>query len=206
MSPTSQQPSDATHGAMSLEDALAALKSARAEAAENRRKAKELDDLHRKAEDDKLSETQKLQKQLAEAQAAAAAAQAQSQERMVRAEVRSVARELGLKPELAIKLIDQAAIVVDEATGDPTNIAELIASAIEQFGLSALVTPTSSAAPAQTPPAPAGQPQGQSAPQTPQAPQTGATNPPRSGQIAGSNGTFAADEIPGLTDRRLWRR
>lgn len=188
---------------MSLEDALAALKSARAEAAENRRKAKELDDLHRKLEDDKLSETQRLQKQLAEAQSALTTAQAHAQERMVRAEVRSVARDLGLKPELALKLIDPAAIVVDDTTGDPTNIAELLKSAVEQFGLATLLPNSSSAASAASALGQSAQ-SGQQSAQA--APQTGATNPPRSGQVAGSNGVFATDEIPRLTDTRLWKR
>src|SRR5579885_2563924 len=51
-----------------LEAARAALKRANGEAATHRHKAKELDDLKAKLEQDKLTETEKLQKQLAELQ------------------------------------------------------------------------------------------------------------------------------------------
>lgn len=194
-SPSAEQPptSDAAvathdqqhpHDDMTPEQLRAALSKARAEAAENRRKAKELDDLRQAEADAKLSETEKLQKQLAETQAERDRITQQVQERVVRAEVRSTARELGIKPELALRLIDLAAIAFDDV-GDPTNISELLAAAMKEFGL----TPAQSAQPAPS-----------------SGPRTGPTNPPRGGQIAGANGTFAANEIPRLNDPRLWRR
>lgn len=190
-STTQQAQRDTAASDMSHEEALAALKAARTEAAENRRKAKELDDLKREIEHAKLSETERLQRERDEAKAEIASITLHAQERVMRSEVKAVARELGLKPELALRLIDQAAVTYDEA-GDPTNIHELIAQAITDYGLASATTAASAAAP--------------SAPQAPQAPRMGATNPPRGGQVAGANGTFAAQEVPSLLDPRLWKR
>lgn len=186
-----QAPTTNEDEGLSEADLRKALKAARAEAAENRKAKKELDALHQQAEDAKLSETEKLQKALAEAQSERERTLLQAQERVTRAEVRAVARDLGIKPELALRLIDLAAIKFDDA-GDPTNIDALLQQAMTEYGLSPTAK-TSSAHPSAA-----------SAQQN--APRTGATNPPRSGQIAGGNGTFAANERPRVTDPRLWKR
>jgi cellobiose-specific phosphotransferase system component IIA len=198
---TPSDESQGKHPDMSREEALAALNAARKEAAENRRKAKELDDLKREIENAKLSETERLQKERDEAKAEIATITLHAQERVVRSEVRAVARDLGLKPELALRLIDSAAISFDD-DGDPTNISELLTQAMTDYGL-APSAPVTSTAPSAQPPA---QPSAPRAAQAPHAPQTGATNPPRSGQVNGAAGVFSRDEIPNLTDPRLWKR
>lgn len=188
--PTTSTSASSEDEGLSEADLRKALKAARAEAAENRKAKKELDALHQQAEDAKLSETEKLQKALAEAQSERERTLLQAQERVTRAEVRAIARDLGIKPELALRLIDLAAIEFDDA-GDPTNIDALLQQAMTEYGLTPTAKPSAhlSAATAQQ-----------------NAPRTGATNPPRSGQIAGANGTFAANEQPRVTDPRLWRR
>lgn len=193
-----------SHDALTDPAALrAALEAARKEAAQNRKAAKELEALRNEIETAKLSETEKLQKQLAEAQRERDLLTQTVQERVMRAEVRVTAQELGIKPELALRIIDPAQVAFDEL-GDPTNVRELIEQAMQAFGLTASVSQ-------QQPPSPAypaaGQPGVVARVASPVAsPATGATNPPRSGQIAGPNGSFGRDEIPRLTDPRLWRR
>lgn len=193
------------------EDALAALKAARAEAAENRRKAAELDVLKRKLEDEKLSESERLQKAHAEALARIAELERAQRDQFLRGEVRGEAATLGLpNPDKAWKLISLDAIVVDEATGAPKNIHELLAQALDDLGLTDLLTANATAASAAispaSPTATAGGGGLAARPVAAVAPQTGATNPSRQGQIAGANGVFAANEIPKLGDSRLWKR
>ena len=192
-----------SHDALTDPAALrAALEAARKEAAQNRKAAKELEALRNEIESAKLTETERLQKQLAEAQRERDLLTQTVQDRVMRAEVRVTAQELGIKPELALRIIDPAQVAFDEL-GDPTNVRELITQAMQAFGLTA---PGS-----QQPPSPAYPPAGQPGvvargPSAPSLPATGATNPPRSGQLAGPNGSFGRDEIPRLTDPRLWRR
>lgn len=141
------QPNDqnsAQQAAMSLEEALDALKKERAEAARYRKRAQEMDAREKQEADAKLSETERLQQQLAEMQAARDAALAQSQARIIRSEVRTTASALGIKPELAQKLIDTSAILFND-DGDPTNISELLSQAMTDYGL----TPAQAAAASQ---------------------------------------------------------
>lgn len=150
---------------LTLDQALDALAKARNEAAKNRVDAKRLADLEaaqRAAEDAKLSETERLQKQLAELQNAQAQRELVAQERILRSEVRAEAIKAGLNPQLAAKLIDFSQVETDD-NGDPTNIAELLASAIKDYGLA-----TGNAAP-------------QGASGAPRQSAGGATNPPRAG-------------------------
>lgn len=189
---TSQaQPSQASE--MSREEAIEALRKERLEAARYRKKAQEYDDRLKQEADAKLSETERLQKQYAEVQQELKALRLEKT-------VSGAAADLGVKPELVLKLITESAIVYDDK-GVPTNIRELFTQASKELGLDSLLTPLAQAG--ATPPAP---PSPVTPPVIAQAPQTGATNPPRSGQIAGSNGMFAAGEIPSLTDSRLWKR
>ncbi len=105
----------------------------------------------------KLSETERLQKQLADAQAASAQQTLAAQERIIRAEVRAEAVRLGVNPQLAARIVDYAAIEYDDS-GDPKNISDLLGAAINAYGLN---------------------PQPAAASAAPQAPQVGATNPQR---------------------------
>ena len=158
-----------TNDAMTLEQALAALDAARKEAAANRRAKQELDARIKADEDAKLSETERLQMQYAEAQREIELLRLERQDIAVRSRVELTAHNLGIKPELALKLIDPAAIAFDEA-GDPTNITELLQQAMTDYGLtSRAAAPAAGATPS------AGQP-GLVARV---APAMGATNPPR---------------------------
>jgi hypothetical protein len=194
-SPSSTTTDDNSHDDALTDDPAAlraALKAARKEAAQSRNAAKELADLKLQLENAKLSETEKLQKQLAEAQQARDTITHQAQERVMRAEVRAIARELGMKPELALRLIDLAAVTFDDA-GDPTNIAELLQQARTDFGLD---TPPSTAPAPASPPA--GQP-GVVARVAPPVPATGATNPSRSATPASQGLVRSVHDIQ-------WRR
>src|SRR6185437_10386346 len=196
--PTSQasstgDPSDDSTGQLSPEQLKSALDKARVD-------AKELADLRafkQQQDDARLSESEKIQKQLATLQEQMAEKERMAQERVLRADIRSAARDLGLKPELAYRLLDLAAVEYSE-NGDPTNVAELLAAAVAEFGLA---TPAAAA-----PDAPAQQQPPISSTTAAPIPAMGATNPPRGSQVAGANGTFSRDEIPRLTDPRLWRR
>lgn len=163
------------------------LSESRKEAAENRRKAKELDTLRRELEDAKLSETERLQKQYAEAQAEIAALRQAQQETAIRAEVRALSASLGVKPELALKLIDQSAIVLDDQ-GAPSNIHELLTQALEAFDLAPLLGRATT-----TPAAPV-------APAAPSGAQMGATNPPRSASAHAASLDYDINKWPRLND------
>jgi hypothetical protein len=171
-------PSPTTTDDNSHEDALtdpaalrAALEAARKEAAQNRKAAKEYADFKLQLETDKLSETEKLQRERDDYRTRVEALESEKQAILVRAEARSVARDLGLNPDKAWKLVDSAAVSFNDE-GDPTNIRELMTQALQDLGLT---LPASSPAPAQPP---LGQP-GVVARVAPPVPATGATNPPR---------------------------
>jgi hypothetical protein len=149
----------------------------------------ELEAKEQQQKDAELSDKERYEKDKAQWQQEKADLLRQSQERIVRSDIKSAAAALGIKPELAYKLLDYAAIDYGE-DGDPTNVAELLAAAVQE-----LLPAASSAAPG----APATQRQ-------PSAPQTGATNPPRGTQVTGPNGNFGRDEFPRVTDSRLWKR
>lgn len=199
---TNSTTTSTANGGMTLEQALDALKKAREDAAKRRVDDKELADLraYKQQQDDaRLSETEKMQKQLAALQDQMAEKERMAQERVLRADIRSVARDLGLKPELAYRLLDYAAVTFDE-DGDPTNVAELLAKAVEEFGLA----PTAAAAASGT--SSAQQPARTQQPSTPAAPAMGATNPSRGSQTIGANGRFTRGQVPSLSDPALWKR
>ena len=140
-----------------------------AENAKRRVDEKELAELRafrQQQEDAKLSADEKRDKELASAQERAAAAEERAQRVAVRAEAKVVATSLGIKPELALKLLDYAAIEFNE-DGDPTNVAELLANVVEEL-LPQLASGQQ-------------QPPQQQTPQ-PVAPQMRATNPSRDGR------------------------
>lgn len=121
--------------ALTLEQALDALDKARREAAKNRVDGKRLADLEeaqRKAELDKLGETDRVRKELADLQLAQTEAQRKSQERIIRAEVRAHAATMGIPPELAGRLIDYAEIDYDD-DGEPKNIGDLLKKLIKAY-------------------------------------------------------------------------
>ena len=191
------------NGGMTLEQALDALKKAREDAAKRRVDDKELADLRafkQQADEAKLSADEKRDRALAEAQQRAADAETRAQGIAIRAETRSVARELGINPELALKLLDFAEIEFND-DGDPTNIGKLLAAVVEKYGLP--TTAAATVAPG-APGQPGQQPQ-QPAPST--TPAMGATNPPRGSQVAGPNGAFTRGEYPRtVLDSRLWSK
>ncbi len=88
----------------------------------------------RAAEEAQMSELEKAQKRLAEYEAEKAQTTLQAQERITRAEVRAAATAMGLNPQLAARIVDYAAIEYDE-NGDPTNVAQLLAAAVKEYGL-----------------------------------------------------------------------
>lgn len=146
-------------------------------------------------EEAKLSEIEKANKHVADWQEKYNKLETEHQEYIIRNEVRTVAKELGLNPSLALRILKHELIERDEETNDPTNIEALLRAAMEEFGLTS---------PQATTQQPANQPQQQQA--TSPAPNIGATNAPRRAAVAGANGVFRADEIPSLTDTRLWKR
>ena len=89
-------------------------------------KAKELDDLKAKLEADKLSETEKLQKQLATLQSEHDNAIRAAQERTINYEVRLQAAQMGIvDPDAAARLLDWSQIEYDD-NGAPTNVNDLL--------------------------------------------------------------------------------
>lgn len=152
----------------------------------------ELEAAEQQRADAALSEKDRYEKKIADLQAQVAEQTRQTQERVIRSDIRSAADKLGVKPELAYRLLDYAAIAFDD-NGDPTNIHALLKSAMEEYGL----TPSASSQQQNQ------QPQQSSSP----VPQTGATNPPRGQTRVGANGVFAQGElVRSVTDSRLWKR
>ena len=146
----------------------------------------------KKAEDDaKLSETQRLQKQLSELQLAQVEKERKSQERVIRAEVRAQAATAGVPADLASKLIDYAEIEFDD-DGEPKNIAKLLDALVKQYPqLAAVTAATTTAAMAGKNGAGAAQPT--SVGVTP-------ANPPRS--AAGSSGAVTEAYVASLTPQQ----
>lgn len=94
----------------------------RAEAAEYRKRLRELEQKAQEQENAKLSETERLQKRLAELEREQAAYQRERQERTLKYETMLAASRLGIvDPDAAYKLLDLAGIEFDE-DGTPRNI------------------------------------------------------------------------------------
>lgn len=108
-----------------LERLKASLKRANAEAKEHREKATELDKLKARIEDEKLTEKQRLEKQLAELQKTHNEHVLQAQERLVNAEIRSQLALQGIKNPKVARLIDRERLEYDD-DGTPTNVADLL--------------------------------------------------------------------------------
>lgn len=94
----------------------------RAEAAEYRKRLRELEQTVKQHEEAKLSESERLQKRLAELEREQAAYQRERQERTLKYETMLAASRLGIvDPDAAYKLLDLAGIEFDE-DGTPRNI------------------------------------------------------------------------------------
>ena len=114
-------------------DALkAALKKANAEAAKHRHAATELDRLKAEADAAKLSETEKLQKQLAALQRERDEAVTAHQEGRISSAIQVQALRQGIDPALANKLIDRTDITFGD-DGAPTNVESLLKSLTKQY-------------------------------------------------------------------------
>lgn len=205
--PQSQQ----QHAQSSADDQLtseqlrAALAKAREDAARYRQKAKEHDERLKQEELAKLSESERQARELSEARAQIEQLRQRQVELVVEGATTAIASRLGIKPELATLIVNarQSELTFSEH-GLPTNIEALLTAAISELGLEGLTQQQQQAPTSSTPP---GQP-GLVARVAPQAPQLGATNPPRGSgnMIQGPNGLFGRDEYRiSLSDKRLWK-
>lgn len=94
----------------------------RAEAAEYRKRLRDLEQAVKKHEEAKLSETERLQRRLAELEAERATWQREVQERVLRYETMLAAGRLGVvDPEAAYRLLDLSLLEYDD-DGRPTNL------------------------------------------------------------------------------------
>lgn len=145
--PTSSQPQAGTPGAApqagssqsasqfkSLEEAEAAFQrllkdkqEANSEAAETKRRLKQLEDAAK-------TEDQKRAEHLAELEAHASTFDQERQQWLVERAVLVAAPQAGINPALAMRLIDLADVKTN-AKGEPNNIPELLAKAIADFKL-----------------------------------------------------------------------
>lgn len=121
------------------EDKDAIIESLRKEAAQRRIDAKrlaELEKIFQDAEDAKLTEQQKLDKERAKQQERIADLEREKQEYAIRADVKLAAAELGISQKLARLILSYEQITFDE-NGDPTNVADLLRAAAEEHGIAA---------------------------------------------------------------------
>lgn len=104
----------------------------RAEAAEYRRRLRELENTVRQHEEAKLSETEKLQKRVAELEREQQVHQQERQERTLQYETMLAATRLGIvDPEAAYRLLDVAKLQFDE-DGKPVNLVPVLQELVQQ--------------------------------------------------------------------------
>jgi hypothetical protein len=132
--PTNEQPQSQPSTddlSKELENLRSALKKANAEAAKHRKDAKELAVYRDQIESEKLSEQEKLQKQLADLQKAHDDTVRQAQEYKVNTEVRLQAAQSGFSdPNDAVKFLDWSEIEYDD-NGAPANVNDLVADLLK---------------------------------------------------------------------------
>jgi len=179
---------------LTLEQARDALKKAREEAAKHRVDSKRLAELEA-AEAERanaaLSEKERYEKQKASDQARIAELETKLQEVRVGTRIDAAAVTLGISPALAHRILDWSALTFGE-NGDPTNVAELLAKAVADYGIPTAETQQQQ----QTP-----------TPQQPLAPAMSATNPSRASQLVGANGHFNRNDLHiKVTDPALWKK
>ena len=115
-----------------LERVKADLKKVHAESLGHRKKAEELDKLKAEIEASKLTETEKLQKQLTELQSAREA----DVERLIAGEIRQQAAEMGVRTEYLKRvatMLDWAELEYDESTGMPTNTEAVLKDLLKEM-------------------------------------------------------------------------
>lgn len=104
----------------------------RAEAAEYRRRLRELENTVRQHEEAKLSETEKLQKRVAELEREQQVYQQERQERTLQYETMLAATRLGIvDPEAAYRLLDVAKLQFNE-DGKPVNLVPVLQELVQQ--------------------------------------------------------------------------
>lgn len=120
----------------------------RKEAAEYRRKLREFELAQADAEAAKLSEAEKLKKQVADLSAKLTAAEQERQERTLRAAVEKAAAKLGIvDADAAYLLLDKSALAVDEA-GKVSGAEQAISALVQARPWLVQAAPTSAANPA----------------------------------------------------------
>ena len=127
-----EQPEAAEAAAPSAQEAeeerfdAAYVRKLRAEAAEYRKRLRELERALKQHEEEKLSETERLRLRLAELEKELGEREVRMREHTLRYETMLRARELGIvDPEAAYRLLDLAEVEYDE-TGRPTNLERLL--------------------------------------------------------------------------------
>ncbi len=162
---TPQAGTTTTPTTMTTDEAMAELKRVRAEAAAHRTKLAAFEKAQADAEAAKLSDKERLEKQLADLKTQHETATREARDRIIRYEVQLHAARLGIvDPDAAARLIDYATLELDEA-GTPKNVEPVLRALIKARPWLA--------APASEPAKPA----------PPATPQLAATNPARSTQF-----------------------
>lgn len=116
---------------LTLEQALDALKKARAEAAANRVKLNEYERAQQEAERAKLTKEEQLVAKVADLERAQTERTRSHQEQIVQYEVRLAAAKQGIvDPDAAAKLLDWSQIDYDDA-GNPKNVGKLLQDLIK---------------------------------------------------------------------------
>ena len=121
----------------------------RAEAAENRKRLRELEAKVKADEDAKLTEQERLQKRIAELERKDTEYQQTLQERTVRYEVMLMANKLGIvDPDAAFRLLDVSSLEFDD-DGKPNNIEKVLKKLVSDkpylIGGNSLASPTNPA-------------------------------------------------------------
>ena len=107
------------------------VKKLRSEAAEYRRKLRELETRVKEEDDKKLSETERMQRKLADLEKEAEQLKRDRQERTVRYETMLAASKLNIvDPDAAFRLMDASALEFDE-NGSPTNMEKVLQGLIK---------------------------------------------------------------------------
>lgn len=125
------QPEPDVEGQAPAADEPVEIKRLRAEAADYRKKLRALEQEVKRRDDEKLSETERLQARLAELEQERTTYQTERQERILRYETMLAASKLGIiDPEAAYKLLDVSQIEFDD-DGAPKNLERCLHALLE---------------------------------------------------------------------------
>lgn len=131
---------------LTLEQALDALRKARAEAASHRVKLNEYETKQQEAERAKLSKEEQLSAKIADLERDLTERTRQHQERTIQYEVRLHAAKLGIiDPDAAVKLMDWSALEFDQ-DGNPKNAQKLLKDLVAEKPYLAGTPPSGSVA------------------------------------------------------------